>query len=254
MRILLTNDDGIEAGGIKALIKELIKTGELTVIAPDKQRSAVSHSITFFEPLRLDRVNSKSKCEMYIANGTPADCIFLGIKYIMKDRLPDLVISGINHGANIGDDINYSGTVAGAREGVIHGIPSIAVSLCRFGPDGNFTFAAKFIKKLIKTLDIKKLTQRTLLNINIPDLSEKEIKGISLTCQSISTYKTWIEETVDPRGRKMFWINSEPPSGNTDRDTDYRAISEKKISITPIRLDLTDHKFLKENGKLWKNI
>ena len=251
MRIFITNDDGLEAKGIKTLIKEVSKIAEICVIAPDRERSAISQSLTFFEPLRLNKVEEKEGYEIYKSTGTPTDCVFLGIKHVLKDKKPDLVISGINHGANIGDDINYSGTVAAAKEAAIHGIPSFAISLNKIGPGGDFSFAGKFAAKLAQKLDKYKLPKRMFLNVNVPYIPEEEIGGTALTVQGKSLYKSWIEEHMDPRKRPMYWINSEPPSGSTDRNTDFLALKEKKVSITPIRLDLTDHDFLNNEKDNW---
>jgi len=253
MRVFITNDDGIEAEGINALIEEMKKIAEICVIAPDRQRSAISHCITFFEPLRLKKISSNEKHEIYSSSGTPADCVFLGIKHVLKDRKPDLIISGINHGANLGDDINYSGTAAAAREGTFMGIPSFAISLCRIEPEGDFRFAAKFAGKLAKKIMKYKLPSGMFLNVNIPDGQEKEITGVSLTVQGRSKYKSWIEEIQDPRKRTMYWINSEFPSGDTDVNSDFKAMREKKVSITPVRLDLTDYSFIKNLQKDWHN-
>ncbi|HPZ10621.1 MAG TPA: 5'/3'-nucleotidase SurE, partial [Candidatus Eremiobacteraeota bacterium] len=219
MKIFLTNDDGIEAKGLQSLIKELKKNHELLVVAPDRERSAVSHSLTLFDPLRLKKIRNSSRCNIYTTNGTPADCILLGIKHIIKDQKPDLIIAGINHGANIGDDISYSGTVAAAKEGTLQGIPSWAVSLCSYEKKVTFSVAAKLTERLLEKLSDYKLPERTLLNINIPYVSEEEIKGIVITVQGKSNYKNWIEKSLDPRKRDMYWIASDIPDGFSDKNS-----------------------------------
>lgn len=254
MKILLTNDDGYGAKGLKALIKELSKSHKLVVIAPDREQSGVSHSLTFFDPIRFKKVRSGSKCKVYSTNGTPTDCVLLGVKHIMKKEKPDLIISGINHGSNLGDDISYSGTAAGAKEGTLQGIPSLAISLCSFDKDADFSFAAKFASFMAEKFIDYTIPERMFFNINVPDVPKEEIKGISITVQGRSTYKSWIEKNLDPRKRPMYWIGAELPSGNMDENTDFKAISENKISITPVKLDLTDHNFITNQGEFCENL
>ncbi|MEQ8192171.1 MAG: 5'/3'-nucleotidase SurE [Candidatus Eremiobacterota bacterium] len=254
MKILLTNDDGYGAKGLKALIKELSKSHNLVVIAPDREQSGVSHSLTFFDPLRFKKIRGKGKCKIYSTNGTPTDCVILGVKHITEKAKPDLIISGINHGSNLGDDISYSGTAAAAKEGTLQGIPSIAISLCSFDKEADFTFAAKFASLMADRLVNYRMPERMFFNINVPDVREGEIKGISITVQGRSTYKSWIEKNLDPRKRPMYWIGADLPSGNMDENTDFKAISENKVSITPVRLDLTDRNFIKAHGEFCENL
>ncbi|MBI5408678.1 MAG: 5'/3'-nucleotidase SurE [Nitrospirae bacterium] len=250
--ILITNDDGISSPGIKILAKTLKSAGEVYVIAPETEQSAVAHALTLHRPLKFDRAGNNT----YFINGTPTDCIIVGVSKILPCK-PDIIISGINNGANLGDDITYSGTVAAAIEGTLLGIPSIAVSLVRENGDGDlrsrasrFKTAADFAKKLVlKVLD-KRLPNDTLLNINVPNTVK--IKGVKFTKQGKRVYENAVQELLDPRGRQYYWIGGGAPQWEAGEDTDLEAIRKGYISITPVHLDLTNYSALEFIKKKWR--
>jgi len=241
--ILLTNDDGIEASGLKTLYRILSedKIFDIRIVAPDKERSAAGHAITVFDPISVKKEFIDGIFCGYSVDGTPADCVKLAINAIFKKK-PDILISGINRGANVGENIIYSGTVSAATEGTIYNILSVAVSVDSL-KDTDFTFAAKFTKKLVnKLLAVKNLPHRTLLNVNIPDVSESQIKGVKFTHQSDVRYRDIFIKRVDPRGRNYYWMDGEFEQVSNDEDSDYIAVKNNFISITPIQHDMTDYK------------
>jgi 5'-nucleotidase len=241
MKIILTNDDGIYAPGLKALYDRFIKRHSVTVIAPDRERSAIGHAITLDVPLRARWINGNG-LKGYSINGTPADCIKLGLMEII-DFKPDLVISGINPGANAGVNINYSGTVAGARESALYGIASISVSL--MGPEPvYFDEAAIFIEQLSRKVRENKLPFGTFLNVNIPNLPLEEIAGVRLTRQRITRLRENFEKRIDPRNQEYYWASLQQPPERRDLEVDVDAIMEDFISITPVTCDATDYKIL----------
>jgi len=249
MEILITNDDGIYAEGIYALACALKKIGNITVVAPDAQRSAVGHAITIADPLRVVTAKRNGEFFGYAASGTPADCVKLGIKAIMKKR-PDLVVSGINLGGNQGYNILYSGTVSGATEGALLGIPSLAVSLDTFvKPD--FSAAAAFSVKLAALMKKNKLPPGTLLNANIPNVAASRIKGVRITSQSRTSFNDWFDKRTDPHGGTYYWMTGDFKPKDGDKDSDLNALRANYISVTPIHFDLTDHRFIPEL-KGWK--
>lgn len=236
--ILVTNDDGIYSPGIVSLSRALDRIDEVFVIAPDRERSAVGHALTLHRPLRVEQIGRNQFC----INGTPSDCVNLGVLGILSKK-PDLVVSGINRGANLGDDVTYSGTVSAAMEGTLLGIFSIAISLVK-EDFSNFKFAAKFGAKIAKIVLNKGLPRDTLLNINIPAKKGKEIKGVKITKLGRRIYSEKIVEKIDPRGKKYYWIGPESPQWHQDENTDFEAIAKDMISITPLHLDLTNYKAL----------
>lgn len=244
MKILVTNDDGIYAEGIYALAGALERVGEVTVVAPDTQRSAVGHAITLTDPLRVVEARRNRKFFGYATSGTPADCVKLAIKSIMKGK-PDLVVSGINLGANSGMNILYSGTVSGATEGALLGIPSFAISLDTFvKPD--FSAAAEFAAKLAQALKKKRLPKGTLLNVNVPALPKARLKDVKFTSQSHELFKDWFQKRTDPHGQTYYWMTGKFRTSSAEPGSDVAAIDRGHISVTPIQFDLTDYKFLSE--------
>jgi 5'/3'-nucleotidase len=230
--ILLTNDDGFVSPGLAALRKTIRSLGRVVVIAPDRDNSAVSHSLTMNRPLRVRRLSNTG----YTLDGTPTDCVAVGLGKILKKK-PDLLISGINSGPNLGDDITYSGTVSAAVEGTMYSIPSMAVSLaCE--PPYDFTHAAKVAARLAMMILDRGLPENTLMNVNIPG---KTIAGTKVTRQGRRLWENSIHETVDPRGRLHYWIGGGTPVRDSALDTDVHAIQTGFISVTPIHLDLTNH-------------
>lgn len=245
MRILLTNDDGIHARGINALITELSSIAEIYVVAPDRERSGTGHSITVFEPIKVSRVKLPGSRAGWIVGGTPVDCVKLAVARLISEEI-DLVVSGINHGPNLGTDVLYSGTVSAAAEGVIMGVPSIAVSLNSFSKNMDFDFAARFINKAVKTVMKKGMQKDTLLNINIPLLPPREIKGMRITRLGVRNYDNLFEERQDPRGNTYYWLGGGVVKEEQKEDSDVIAVQEGFISITPVHLDLTDYRLIEE--------
>ncbi|MDD2804134.1 MAG: 5'/3'-nucleotidase SurE [Elusimicrobiales bacterium] len=244
MEILITNDDGIYAEGISALAAALKKAGNVTVVAPDTQRSAVGHAITISDPLRVVKARRNGEFFGYASSGTPADCVKLGIKALMKKR-PDLVVSGINLGGNQAYNVLYSGTVSGATEGALLGIPSIAVSLDTFvNPD--YCPAAQFALKLALQCKTRRLPAGTLLNVNVPNLPAKKLKGVRVTNQSRTCFNDWFEKRKDPHGGDYYWMTGDYKPKDADQASDLNALRAGYVSVTPIQFDLTNYKFISE--------
>ncbi len=240
LNILVSNDDGIDAPGIFALVRELKKIATVTVVAPDEQRSAVGHAITMNYPLRVRKFFKNRRFFGYAVEGTPADSVKIGVRTIMGKK-PDLLISGINHGSNTAINIIYSGTVSAATEGTILGIPSFAVSLTTYDkPD--FRFAAKFSRQLALFVAKKGMPKDTLLNVNIPPLPEKEIRGVRITRQGKSRWDDTFDVRRDPNNKEYYWLTGKLEVLDTAEDTDLISIFEKYVSVTPIKFDLTDYK------------
>ncbi|MBI1859279.1 MAG: 5'/3'-nucleotidase SurE [Candidatus Melainabacteria bacterium] len=249
MRILVSNDDGIYSSGIQALSEGLSKDHEIYVVAPDRERSATGHSLTLHRPLRLDEVTHlKGIKAAYSTDGTPSDCIKIAIGAIL-DKYPDIVISGINHGPNMGTDVLYSGTVSAAMEGAIFNIPSIAVSLAHNKPE-DFEAAVTVVKNIIKIIDKIKFPDRTLLNINVPPLPLAEIAGIKITELGVRPYNDYFEKRVDPRGRTYYWLAGEALEEDELPGTDVYALRNNQISITPVTIHMT-HSGMMTELKEW---
>lgn len=249
MKILLTNDDGIQAAGLWALYRRFSHRHTVTVIAPDRERSAVGHGITLDSPLRATEVCIQNGCRGYAVSGTPADCIKLGLKEILKYR-PDLVLSGINPGANVGININYSGTVAAAREASLNGIAAIAVSVQGRASLRNDE-AAVFVEQLADQIEQKPLPAGTFLNVNIPDVPLKEMAGVRISRQGTVLFSEYFEKRKDPRNRAYFWQGCDMQPETGDPDIDGTALSRNLISVTPIKCDMTDYHIL-ETLRRWK--
>jgi 5'-nucleotidase len=247
-RVLISNDDGIDAHGLYALVQEVGKIAEVTVVAPDKQQSAVGHAITMNYPLRMVPFRKNNDFFGYAVEGTPADAVKLGVSIIMKTP-PDLLISGINHGSNTAVNILYSGTVSAATEGTILGIPSIAVSLTTY-QDADFSYAARFAAKLAQMVAKNGLPEGTLLNVNVPAVPESEIRGILVTKQGTSRWHDTFDMRRDPANREYFWLTGRMDVTDTEEDTDQIAIRNKFVSVTPIRYELTDGR-MRERMASW---
>ncbi len=244
LRILISNDDGINAEGIVALTKEIRKIADITVVAPSTQQSAVGHAITVNYPLRAVPWRIDTDILGYAVEGTPADCVKLGVGFLMKEK-PDLVISGINHGSNTAINIIYSGTVSAATEGTILGIPSIAISLASF-QSTDFDYAAKLAGRLALLVAEKGLPLGTLLNVNVPGIPESEIKGIMVTMQGISTWVDRFDVRRDPANREYFWLTGSMNVIDTETNADHVAVMNNYVSITPVKYELTDKKLYDE--------
>src|SRR5512135_933721 len=234
MLILVTNDDGVYSPGLTILAKALKAVGDVWVVAPDKEQSAVSHSLTLHRPLLVEEIMD----QVYAVNGTPTDCISLAVNRLLPDW-PDLVVSGINKGGNLGDDVTYSGTVSAAFEAALMGIPAFAVSMVA-REDFKFGAAADFAARLAKIVLDRGLKKDTLLNVNVPNLTPEEIKGVRVTRQGRRVYGGSVLERIDPRGKKYYWIGGELENWESRQDADHEAVSEGYISVTPLALDLTD--------------
>ncbi|MFH2145116.1 MAG: 5'/3'-nucleotidase SurE [Candidatus Omnitrophota bacterium] len=248
MHILLTNDDGINAEGLNILCRQLKQSCQVTVCAPETEQSAISHAITLNKPLRVKEVHRDRGFFGYTVDGTPADCVKLAVRSLIRSKL-DFIISGINHGPNLGSDIMYSGTVSAACEGAILGIPSIAVSLATYKKH-NFNFAVKFVWQLVNQLNSVRSLRRLLLNVNIPALPEKKIRGVKITRQGRSFYEENFIKRIDPRGRIYYWLGGKVKWLRKETGSDIKAVENNFISITPLQFDFTARKEIRRLRKL----
>ncbi len=238
MRILVSNDDGIDAPGIYALAQELRRIGEVIVVAPDRQQSAVGHAITMQYPLRAMPFHKNGELFGHAVKGTPADAVKLAVRCLLKEPV-DLLVSGINHGSNTAINILYSGTVSAATEGTILGIPSIAISLTTY-EEADFGPAARFARELAGLVFERTLPEGTLLNVNVPAVPEESIRGVKITRQGRSSWDDTFDVRRDPANREYYWLTGKMNITDTDPETDQVAIKENYISVTPIHYDLTD--------------
>lgn len=243
MNILISNDDGIAANGIRVLTEVLSKRHKVYVVAPDRERSAAGHSLTLHTPLRveeLDNIKTGAK-RSWVTTGTPGDCVKIAVNAILsEEEKPDFVISGINHGPNLGADILYSGTVSCAMEGAMLGIPSIAVSLATMNAEyDDFKYSAKFISRLLDKLKDFKFPPKSILNVNIPHLNEEDINGVAITELGRRMFTDDYEKRVDPRGKVYYWMAGELINEPQGSMTDIAAVRNNKISITPVTYEMT---------------
>lgn len=246
--ILLTNDDGINAPGLKALSDSVSSVGETYVVAPDRERSASGHALTIHRPLKATCLEER----IYSLNGTPTDCVAIGISKILASP-PDLIISGINNGPNLGDDITYSGTVAAAMEGTIYNIPSIAISINAMnGEEPMFDTAARVAADMARRVLKDHLPYDTLININVPNIPYEDIRGMRFTRQGRRVYDGAIQDSFSPWGENYYWIGGGTPYWEHADDTDMQAVTEGYISVTPLHLDLTNYNALKLISEQWK--
>jgi len=243
--ILVTNDDGVHSSGIMALHMAMKKLGDVYIVAPDRERSAAGHSLTLHRPLKAEEIRE----HVFSVNGTPTDCVTLGINKLLPQR-PDLVVSGINKGANLGDDITYSGTVSAAIEGTIFGIPSIAFSLIA---DRHYHYdtATYFATRIASYVLEHSLPFDTLLNVNFPNVPRQDISGIKITRQGKRIYENSIQETFNPWGEKYYWIGGGRTFWEHGDEADMEAVQQNFVSITPIHLDLTNHSALSFLRERW---
>lgn len=240
MKILVSNDDGYLATGIQALAGALEQIADVVVVAPDRNRSAASNSLTLHDPLRVSRTADRR----FRVNGTPSDCVHLALTGFLEEE-PDLVVSGINHGANLGDDVIYSGTVAAAMEGRFLGYPSIAVSLV--GRElAHFDTAARVATELVQRLGNRKLPSDFILNVNVPDLPYAELAGMEVTRLGFRHKSEPVVESVDPHGRTIYWVGPAGPGQDAGQGTDFEALERNAVAITPLKVDLTRHEALDE--------
>jgi 5'-nucleotidase len=236
VNILLTNDDGIQAPALRVLARELSALGQVTTVVPDRDQSATSHSLTLHRPLRIHRHPDG----VVSIDGTPTDCVLIAFHGLLDVR-PDVVVSGINHGPNMGEDVFYSGTVAAAIEGSMQGVPAIAASLVTHDP-ADFVEPARFVRRLVEALAGRGLEGHPVLNVNLPHRSWSEIQGVRLTRLGTRVYSDTLIEKVDPRGRAYYWIGGQDPVWESHEGTDFHAVEHGHISVTPLSLDLTDYR------------
>ena len=246
MLILLTNDDGIHSEGLTLLANNLSQKYDVFTVAPERERTCVGHAITLHKPLRIREVDRG----MFATNGTPVDCVFLGVKAVLK-RAPDLIISGINKGPNMGQDVNYSGTVAAAQEGAFLGIPSLAVSL---NARRNFYFAdaIKIVQAIIEVVKENNFLESTFLNINVPNVPYSKMKGFMVTRLGKRIYNDKVIERTDPRGGKYYWIGGNGEQFDLMEGSDFYAIEHGFVSITPLGLDVTSIKSISRFQKYFR--
>ena len=249
MKILIANDDGIAAIGIKALMEVLGKEHEVYVVAPDRERSAAGHSLTLHTPLRVEELEPKFGAKrVWVTTGTPGDCVKMALSAILEEHeKPDVVISGINHGPNLGVDILYSGTVSCAMEGAMLGYPSIAVSLASMGQDVEYFYvAANFVAKLLPQVEKMNFPKKTILNVNTPALEEQDIAGVEITKLGTKMFTDEYEKRTDPRGKVYYWLAGELTSKHEEDGTDIAALRQNMVSITPVSFELTNKDVMKE--------
>lgn len=237
--ILVVNDDGITAPGIKALIEVMQEIGHVVVVAPDSPQSGMGHAITIGKPLRLDKVDLYESVEMYKCSGTPVDCVKLAVNVIFKGKKPDLCVSGINHGLNNSINVLYSGTMSAAVEGAIESIPSIGFSLDDFTQEADFSATKKYIKQIAEQVLNHGLPQATLLNVNFPNT--KDIKGIKICRQANAKWAEEFDERSDPQKRKYYWLTGVFQVNDQGEDTDVWALQHDFVSVVPVQFDMTAH-------------
>jgi len=238
--IFVTNDDGIHAHGIRMLIDRMRKIGKVVVVAPDKPQSGTAHAITIHTPLRLKFLAGEPGYEEYSCNGTPADCVKLGFKVVMK-RHPDLLVSGINHGSNSSVSVIYSGTMAAVFEGAMAGVPSIGFSFNNYSTDAGIESCAAIVSKIAQKVLDEGLPEGVCLNVNIPDVPEGGIKGIRICRQARGTWQEDFDERLDPIGRKYYWLKGIFVKTGNGNDTDEWALENHYVAVVPVKFDFTSH-------------
>lgn len=240
MRILISNDDGIQAAGLEALRLAMEELGEVTVVAPDRPKSATGHGITVHKPLRVDEIKfPDSASKGFAVNGTPSDCVKIALQALMPVP-PDIVISGINFGPNLGTDVLYSGTVSAALEGVINDVPSVAISLASFEQE-DYSQAAGFAKTIVRSVVREGLPAETLLNVNVPLMMGNKINCVAITKLGKRRYQNIFEKRLDPRGKVYYWMGGEVMDLDVEPDTDIAAVKRNEISVTPLLFDVTHY-------------
>jgi 5'-nucleotidase len=238
--ILVTNDDGINAPGIRALVEVMLTLGDVVVVAPDSPQSAMGHAITISRPLRLDKVEILEFPVAYQCSGTPVDCVKLAVNKVLH-KLPDLCVSGINHGSNSSINVIYSGTMSAAMEGAIEGIPSVGFSLLNYSMSADFTQAKKFVRIIAERVLNNGLPSGTLLNVNIPDTTATPVQGIKVCRQAIAKWKEEFDERLDPNKRKYYWLTGKFINMDKGMDTDEWALANNYVSVVPVQFDFTAH-------------
>ncbi|MBI4786184.1 MAG: 5'/3'-nucleotidase SurE [Chloroflexi bacterium] len=249
--ILVTNDDGVDAPGLLALKQGLESLDEIAVVAPDRNWSAAGHTKTMHKPLRIQKVTLRDGSCAYATDGAPTDCVALVMLGLLKEQ-PTLVVSGINPGGNLAHDLTYSGTVAAAMEGAINNIPSIAVSIdANHAEHIDFAPAAEYAARIAQRVLADGLPPDTFLNVNVPAIPIAQIQGVRITRLGKRIYRDLLVERQDPHGKNYYWIGGEPPSGVVEPGTDFGALAERYVSITPVHMDMTSHTLL-DRLKSWE--
>ncbi|MBO4580976.1 MAG: 5'/3'-nucleotidase SurE [Bacteroidales bacterium] len=249
--ILLTNDDGVDAKGIRVLLDIAKEFGRVVMVAPAVGRSGMSHAITFNTPLRLKRIYQDPNVEIYRCSGTPADCVKLAQRYLLKNEKIDLLVSGINQGSNTSASTHYSGTVAAAMEGCINGLKAVAFSIVNYSSPFNCDAALEAAKKIIPLLLENDLPKHVCLNVNIPNIPASDIKGYKITRQANNYWIEDMQERKDPMDRPYFWMSGDMYKADKGRDTDQWAVEHNYVSVTPIKSDMTAYEAMEE-FKQWK--
>jgi 5'-nucleotidase len=249
--ILISNDDGITSRGIRYLVETMQELGEVVVVAPNSPQSGMGHAITINDPLKLYESEIFEDVLAYECSGTPADCIKIAKNYVLKGRVPDLVVSGINHGSNTSVSVLYSGTMSAAIEASIEGMKSIGFSLCDYSHDADFAHTLPFIKKIAEQALLNPFPVGIALNVNFPTKQETVINGIRFCRQAIAKWQENFDERVDPYGRKYLWLTGTFVNNDLGEDTDEWAIAHNYVSIVPVSYDMTAHKSIPELSRKW---
>ena len=249
--ILITNDDGITAPGIRNLVEAVKGLGKIVVVAPDKAQSGMGHAITIGQPLRMNKVEMFEGIEAWQTSGTPVDCVKLAVDKILH-RKPDLCLSGINHGANHSINVIYSGTMSAAMEAAIESIPSIGFSLLDYRFEADFSASRFYIKKIVENVLAQENEKHFLLNVNIPAVPQNEIKGVKICKQAYAKYEEDFDERTDPQGKKYYWLTGQFINFDKGKDTDVWALQNNYVSVVPVQFDLTNYALKKQLEKNWK--
>lgn len=251
--ILITNDDGITAPGILNLIEAVKDLGKIIVVAPDKPQSGMGHAITIGHPLRLHKTNILEGIEAWQCSGTPVDCVKLAVDKILHRKKPDICLSGINHGANHSINVIYSGTMSAAVEAAIESIPSIGFSLLDYSIEADFTAARKYVRIIVDKLLHTRMDKHMILNVNIPAVEEKLIKGVKICRQAYAKYEEDFIDRTDPSGKHYYWLTGKFLNMDKGRDTDVWALQNNYVSVVPIEFDFTNYELKNKLEKTWKN-
>jgi 5'-nucleotidase len=249
--ILVSNDDGITSKGILTLVSVMKKLGQVVVVAPDSPQSGMGHAITIGETLRLYKEETFEDVVAYKSSGTPADCVKLAKHYVLKDRRPDLVVSGINHGSNTSISVLYSGTMSAAIEGAVEGLPSIGFSLCDFSSNADFSHTEEWVEKIARQVLEKGIPKGVALNVNIPAKQNESIKGIKVCRQADAKWQEEFSERYDPNGRKYFWMAGNFVNFDKGEDNDEWAVANNYVSVVPCQYDLTAYHAITQINKDW---
>jgi 5'-nucleotidase len=248
--ILITNDDGVTAPGIRNLVEAVKDLGKIVVVAPDKPQSGMGHAITIGQPLRLHKISEEKNVETWSCTGTPVDCVKLAVDKILH-RKPDICLSGINHGANHSINVIYSGTMSAAVEAAIESIPSVGFSLLDYSIDADFTGARKFVRIIVEKMLERKMDKHTVLNVNIPSVPVELLKGFRICRQAYAKYEEDFIERNDPHGRHYYWLTGEFVNFDKGKDTDVWALAHNYVSVVPVQFDLTHYQLKEQLEKLW---